>query len=45
LLNEITKVDDIILLPLRIPSARNDAGIFSVVEERYSSAPMAAMRC
>jgi len=29
----------------RIPSAGTDAGIFPVVEERYSSAPIAAMQC
>ena len=32
-----------ILFPLRIPSAGTDAGIFAAVEERYSSAPIAAM--
>ena len=29
----------------RIPSAGTDAGIFAAVEERYPSAPIAAMQC
>jgi hypothetical protein len=34
-----------VLLPIRIPLARTDAGIFVVEEERYSLALIATIPC
>jgi hypothetical protein len=45
LLNEVTKVDDIFYCRPEFRQAGTDAGIFVAVEERYSSAPIAAMHC
>lgn len=42
LLNKVTKVDDIFYRPAELGRAGNNAEIFDAVEERYSSAPIAA---
>jgi hypothetical protein len=45
LLNKVTKVDDIFYCRPEFRQAGTYAGIFAEVEERYPSAPIAAMHC